>query len=474
MSTIDPARDARPQMHFTAPKNWLNDPNGLIRWGDTYHLFYQHNPAAPVHASIHWGHATSKDLITWKHLPPALAPDSEWDIAGCFSGCCVDDDGVATIVYTGIAPNEDGLIVERVLIATSTDNLMTWTKRPDPVIAEPPAEIDAVGFRDPSVWRQTDGTWHMMIGSGDRSRGGMLLGYTSTNLTDWEYRGVLLEQGDLDGNPLTAGTVWECPTFVRHGDRDILVFSPCDETGTLHVVSVSGAFEGDRFIPDGVALVDLGDSIYAPQVLNLVGERSVAFGWLRETNASSAPLTWSGAMSIAREWSVAADGSLAQAVVPELEAYRRPLPIDGLVRAIDGGASVELPERGALDVQLTLDIAAGGSVELSLGNDQPASAPVVRIMIAVDAEGRAAFVRRSPSAPASETGTRARVELRLLIDESIVEGFLPSGATTTLRFYPAGACRGELTLQAADGVLEVADARAWTLQPVGSGVVPSF
>jgi beta-fructofuranosidase len=49
-----PAGDPhRPQFHFLPPANWMNDPNGLIQWGPTYHLFYQYNPHAPTHGSIH-------------------------------------------------------------------------------------------------------------------------------------------------------------------------------------------------------------------------------------------------------------------------------------------------------------------------------------------------------------------------------------------------------------------------------------
>jgi sucrose-6-phosphate hydrolase SacC (GH32 family) len=52
---------------------------------------------------MHWGHAVSKDLLDWKYLPAALAPDTPWDVGGCFSGSAAElSDGRQLLMYTGL------------------------------------------------------------------------------------------------------------------------------------------------------------------------------------------------------------------------------------------------------------------------------------------------------------------------------------------------------------------------------------
>ncbi|KIY98885.1 hypothetical protein MNEG_9074, partial [Monoraphidium neglectum] len=51
--------------------------------------FYQYlaPPAATWAWGLSWGHASSADLVTWRHLPLALAPSAGGpDAGGCFSG----------------------------------------------------------------------------------------------------------------------------------------------------------------------------------------------------------------------------------------------------------------------------------------------------------------------------------------------------------------------------------------------------
>lgn len=132
---------------------------------------------------MHWGHAVGDDLVHWQDLPIALTstPDSP-DEDGCFSGCAVDNDGVPTIVHTGVRGQD-----QLPCVATGSDDLVAWEKYPgNPVISAPPRDLDLVAYRDQAVWRE-GGTWYQLIGAGIRDVGVTRLLYRSEDLLAWEY-----------------------------------------------------------------------------------------------------------------------------------------------------------------------------------------------------------------------------------------------------------------------------------------------
>ncbi|MBQ9346966.1 MAG: glycoside hydrolase family 32 protein, partial [Oscillibacter sp.] len=102
-------KEARPVFHFTPPIGWLNDPNGFSVYRGEYHLFYQYHPFSSMWGPMYWGHAKTTDFLSWEHLGAAMAPDSDYDLDGCWSGSAAElDDGRQLLLYTGRRTREDG------------------------------------------------------------------------------------------------------------------------------------------------------------------------------------------------------------------------------------------------------------------------------------------------------------------------------------------------------------------------------
>ncbi len=82
--------ETRPKFHLSPRTGWTNDPNGFSFYKGEYHLFYQYYPYKSIWGPMHWGHAVSTDLLHWRYLPAALAPDRDYDSYGCFSGSAAE------------------------------------------------------------------------------------------------------------------------------------------------------------------------------------------------------------------------------------------------------------------------------------------------------------------------------------------------------------------------------------------------
>lgn len=157
----------RPLIHLTPMVGWMNDPNGFCYYQGEYHLFYQYHPYNTVWGPMHWGHAKSRDLLRWTYLPAALAPDTEADAGGCFSGTALPlEDGRLMLMYTGVQPagtNHKELQAQCVAIGDGVD---FQKLEQNPVIsgADLPKGYSEHDFRDPKLWRGKDG-WKILLRS---------------------------------------------------------------------------------------------------------------------------------------------------------------------------------------------------------------------------------------------------------------------------------------------------------------------
>ena len=482
---IDPGR---PRFHFTAPTGWLNDPNGVGQWEGVHHLFYQYNPAGGFHGRIHWGHATSPDLIHWTDRPVALEPEPGPDADGCWSGVLVNDHGTPTLVYSGNVGD-----AELPCLAFGSADLLTWTKYAgNPVIGERPLPAMS-GFRDHCVWREGD-RWRMLIGAGLTLRGGFIALYDSPDLRSWDYRGPLLSGSAFDramDDPFWLGTMWECAELFRlDGDRDVpldgalpghdyLVFSVWNEGVTTHTLYWSGSYRGDRFVPDALHRIDLGGRcFYAPQSYRDEAGRRIMFGWLQDARsiARGVAAGWAGVMSLPRLVTERGDGTLHFGPVPEVAELRAELLVDR-TEPIGPGAMRRFAEvtGDRLDLELEVALVPGAGVDVQLPgadlDDGCVGGAVLRIVrtgpdrlsvqldrTATTGEPGIDVGPRGGVAPVGDDGTTG---VRIIVDHSALEIFV-NGAALSARVHPE-ATSSSLGLRAIGAEATVA-VRAWRMQ----------
>ncbi|GAB3072696.1 glycoside hydrolase family 32 protein [Pedococcus soli] len=488
----------RPRFHFVSPAGWLNDPNGLTQWDGTYHLFYQYNPTSALHSRIHWGHATSTDLVTWADQPIALVPGDEGpDRDGCWSGVLVDDDGTPTVVYSGRHDER-----ELPCVATGSADLNTWIKDPgNPVIADYPDGLDLTAYRDHCVWRE-DGRWRHLVGSGIAGQGGTALLYESTDLRHWDYVGPLLtgdaSTGTVDAGDWT-GTMWECvdlfrPPAASEGDGarepdpvDVLVFSAWDAGVTHYPLYWTGRYRGDTFDPDRLHRLDLGGRyFYAPQSFRDESGRRVLFGWLQEGRDDEAMVAhgWSGVMSLPRVVTLGPDGALAQAPAPEVATLRTDQQRCAAQEL--GPVPLGLGEGDQRDLELVMVLEPGASAVLvlaSTGDGEEATVLRVRRDVGPGPGGTVALDRsrsslddsvdRTPRSGEVPIGADGRVDLRVLVDHSALEVFV-NGRALTARVYPTREDATRATVAAETGAVELLAATSWAMCDTWDGPRPLY
>lgn len=450
---------SRPIYHFLPPSNWMNDPNGLIQWQGKYHLFYQHNPDEAIHRQMHWGHAVSDDLIHWDDLPVALAPTpGTLDGGGIFSGCAINHNGTATIFYTGV---NEGNTAQVQFIATSSDNLLnTWQKYDgNPIIKDVPVEANQTSdFRDPFVWKE-DETWYMLVGSEIAGQGGVVFLYQSDDAINWDYMHPLYS-AEEDG----LGNVWECPNFFKLDDKWVLIVSISRNDKTSEVVYFVGQYENHRFIPETMRTLDHA-YLYAPLTIEDDNGRRLLWGWIREGRSEEAYATagWAGVQSIPRVLSLDEHNNLLTEPVPELEAIRRE---NTHLSDFSDNDSFNIETKGlALDIVAQFEVNHDSTITFSLacsadgniGTEIRYNATLQRLTVNREKSSNNPEDEHSNHSVEHHLYEGETLDLRILLDASVIEIIANKRTSITTRIYPTDFAHNFLRLSGNDTILKRLD-----------------
>ena len=328
----------RPIFHFTPQYGWMNDPNGLwheIGEGenadDIWHLYYQYNPNGTVWAlPLYWGHATSKDLITWEHDEDvAVSPFN--DESGAYSGSAVVDEDNTSGFFGAL--NEEQLSKSKRVVAIWTYNDADWIEtqcisfsldggskfkhyRMNPVVA-----MNSKQFRDPQVIKYENEHWVMSVAKSHQYK---IQFYTSTNLKNWKVAGDFSLYGYL-------GYQYECPNLAKmkyNGVTEPWSGEAGKNSGYLWVLFISinpgslqggsstqyfiGNFDGEKFTPikNYAAPIDYGKDFYALQIFfNSKDDSGNIYGiaWTSNWQYSGNVPTdnWRSSMSLVRRMTLA-------------------------------------------------------------------------------------------------------------------------------------------------------------------------
>ena len=450
----------RPTYHFSPLYGWMNDPNGMVYKDGEYHLFYQYNPYGSKWGNMSWGHAISQDLVNWKHLPVAIAPDA---LGTIFSGSAVVDfdntagfgAGAIIAIYT---QNSDRQVQS---IAYSTDNGRTFTKyENNPVLTS-----EARDFRDPKVfWYESTKRWIMVLAVGQEMQI-----FSSPNLKDWTFESRF---GEGQG---AHGGVWECPDLFElpvEGTNDkkwvlLCNLNPGGPFGGSATQYFVGSFNGKEFVnesPSKTKWMDWGKDHYATVTWSDAPDnRRIAIAWMSNWQyANDVPTSqYRSPNSVPRDLSLfTVDGEtyLQSAPSPELLKLRdisqkRSFKVNGTRTIKDMIAGNE----GAYEIELTIENQYADVIGFHLYNDKGEEVDMQYDMkekkFSMDRckSGDVGFNENFPMLTwtAIESG-KDELKLRLFVDKSSVEAFgdggrfvmtnqvFPSEPYTHIDFYSKG------------------------------------
>ena len=469
----------RPLFHYTPTTNWINDPNGLVYYNGSYHLFSQYNPLGYVWGNMNWDQALSSDLFSWQETGVAISEiTTDTETSMIFSGSAVVDNlnttGFATqtgqvplvAVYTVNNTGAGGNAISQTqCISYSLDQGQTWTA----YTKNPVLDIGSTQFRDPKVfWYTPTQTWVMLVSKPDVDSVRI---YNSPDLRNWTFKSDFGAIGNTN-------QVWECPDLYQltvegtSAQKWVLSVSGGGvENGFGGMQYFIGSFDGSKFTAnaDNYPLyVDYGKDYYAGVTYNNIPNsdgRTVMISWANNWSyAGTIPTSgYRGQYAVPRSLSLRkvnnADGyhllqtPVAEITQHETNAYSNP--------SINVNSTLKLDSVSgtSLDIQFNLSMANATTAGINIlqsGTEQTTitlNKSQSRLSLDRTKSGRNDF---SSQFSGVESATMNNIDFtnltcRILVDQSIVEVFINQGEyTITDLVFPTQA-KGGISLFSTGG-----------------------
>ena len=455
MKAATPRADAdptRPIYHFHPPAQWMGNPTAAILCEGWHHLFYQFNPYGDSWNSIHWGHARSRDLVQWEHMPIALYPSEDRGEEHCVSGCAaIAADNKPMIFYTSVRKGKAPKDYAEQWAAIGESQFMVWKKYAGNPLLHPDSNggLTIKQWHDPFVFRNSERTFMLTGGKLDGKDGGhaSVLIYEADNkeLTRWMYKGILFR------HPRQEVESIEDPNFFQIGDKHVLLVSP---RGPVEYYVGKFDINTLTFTSETHGLVDCSENYYATTVLHDEAKRDIILGWVRGFKPNRG---WNGCVSLPRVLSLGADGSLRQEPLPELRRLR-----SNYVK-IQPFMLNRCP-------QIMQDV-KGDTLEMII-EIQPGDARACGVRLRRSAEGISAITIRfhdnvldvsGAAAPLHLKDNGGKLALHIFLDKSVMEVFANGRACGTRVIYPATNDLG-VEVFAEGGEITVNSIDAWTMR----------
>ncbi len=430
----------KPTFHFAPKIGWANDPNGFSMFNGKYHLFYQSHPYSTKWGPMHWGHAESKDLIKWSHLPYALAPQSDGVDGGTtFSGSAIVENNKHILMYTenwhnrqvqSIATSEDGI------------NYIPYQNNPVIDVDNVPPNSNINEFRDPKIFKKGD-LYYCVIGSKTNDDKGQVVLYKSENLYDWKFVNVIVNSKKI------KASMYECPDLFELDNKDVLVMSP------QHVKTVGNEFNnlhsstymigkldyktGD-YKCDTVKEIDHGLDFYAPQTMIDDKGRTIMIAWMgmweRTFPTHDLNHNWAGLMTLPRMLNIV-DNKIHQTPIEEINKYKN--NYEKFVDKISGNKLMDFTAETAHIRLLLSDINAkevGIKVFKGLAEETIIYYDKIRGEVIFDRKNSGIKIsgnsehEHSSNVRSVPIGHNTQIKLDIFLDKSTVEIFINDGAET--------------------------------------------